>query len=112
MSEITADRILAGRFRLLRQLGQGGAGQVWLAEDSELGQQVALKLLDPDLADNSVHLERLREECRRAQALVHPNIVRCHDLHSDDGQHFISMQYLAISRRCAGLLSRRSFAVH
>jgi len=94
MSELTADRILAGRFRLLRQLGRGGAGQVWLAEDSELGQQVALKLLDPESAGGAVHLERLREECLRAQSLLHPNIVRCHDLHSDEGLHFISMQYL------------------
>jgi hypothetical protein len=95
MSELTADRILAGRFRLLRRLGQGGAGQVWLAEDAELDQQVALKVLDPELAGDERHLERLREECRRAQSLVHPNIVRCHDLHSDDGLNFISMQYLA-----------------
>ena len=94
MSDLTPDRILSGRFRLRRQLGRGGAGQVWLADDAELDQPVALKLLDPDLADDAVHLDRLREECRRAQALVHPNIVRCHDLHTDDGLNFISMQYL------------------
>jgi len=95
MSELTADRILAGRFRLLRQLGRGGAGQVWLAEDAELDREVALKLLDPEVAGDAGYLERLREECRRAQSLVHPNIVRCHDMHSDDGLTFISMQYLA-----------------
>ena len=69
-------------------------GEVWLAEDGELGERVALKLLDPGFATTPESVDLLRRECSRARALVHPNIVRVYDFHSTDDRYFISMQYV------------------
>ncbi len=94
MTELSPDRILASRFELRRLLGRGGMGQVWLALDAELGEQVAVKVLEPSLAADESMLALLRHECRQARRLVHPNIVRVYDFHSDDGLAFISMEFV------------------
>jgi len=94
MTELIPGRILASRFELQRLLGRGGMGQVWLALDSELGERVAVKVLDPALASNEGMLALLRHECRQARRLVHRNIVRVYDFHNVDGQAFISMEFV------------------
>ncbi|MGI9264110.1 MAG: protein kinase domain-containing protein, partial [Gammaproteobacteria bacterium] len=73
----------------------GGMGQVWLAKDSELGEEVAIKVLDDRLTNQSGMLELLRRECRQSRRLVHPNIVRVYDFHTDDDRAFITMEYVA-----------------
>ena len=95
MTELTPGQNLASRFELIRLLGQGGMGQVWLAKDSELGEEVAVKVLDDRLTNQSGMLELLRRECRQARRLVHPNIVRVYDFHSDGDRAFITMEYVA-----------------
>jgi len=70
-----------GRFVLIRQLGRGGMGEVWLANDQRLREQVALKFLLSEVHDNSATLEHLRLETARSHKLAHPNIVRLHDFH-------------------------------
>ena len=76
MRELEEGQTLGTRFRLIRRLGKGGMGEVWLAEDCELAETVALKILDPELAGSTGFVELLRAECRIARGLVHPNIVR------------------------------------
>jgi serine/threonine protein kinase/formylglycine-generating enzyme required for sulfatase activity len=84
-----------GRFTLMRQLGRGGMGVVWLAEDTTLGEWVALKFLPPEIAADPVALNELRRETARSHRLTHPNIIRIHDFHQDaDGLSFISMEYV------------------
>ena len=95
MTELTPGQKLASRFELIRLLGQGGMGQVWLARDSELGEEVAVKVLDSRLTNQSGMLELLRRECRQSRRLVHPNIVRVYDFHTDDDRAFITMEYVA-----------------
>lgn len=86
-------RVGHGRFRLTRQIGRGGMGVVWEAEDSRLALSVALKFLPGALAADPVGLEALRGESRRAVKLSHPNIVRIHDLHEWPGEDvFIAME--------------------
>lgn len=94
MTELVPGRALASRFELKRLLGRGGMGQVWQAHDRELGEQVALKILNPELAADAGMLELLRQECRQARRLVHPNIVRIYDFHQADGHAFISMEFV------------------
>ncbi len=94
MTDLVPGRVLASRFELLRLLGRGGMGQVWLAVDSELREQVAVKILDPALAEDETMLELLRQECRQARRLAHRNIVRVYDVHYADGQAFISMEFV------------------
>ncbi len=94
MTELVPGRILASRFELRRLLGRGGMGQVWLAADSELQDQVAVKILEPSLAADAAMLELLRQECRQARRLVHRNIVRIYDVHNAEGLAFISMEFV------------------
>ena len=68
--------------------------EVWLAEDRELGEQVALKILDPALGDSTWLVDLLRNECRNSRRLVHPHIVRCYDFHQSEERYFISMAYV------------------
>ncbi|HZN36672.1 MAG TPA: serine/threonine-protein kinase, partial [Pirellulaceae bacterium] len=89
-----AGSVLAGRFRIVTALGQGGMGEVFRADDLSLGQSVALKFLPPALAHDIDRLQRLRGEVKNARQVAHPNVCRVYDLGEADGQHFISMEYV------------------
>ena len=94
MLTLSKGQQLSDRFTLLSLKGQGGMGDVWLAQDSELGERVALKILNPDFAGSPTMVELLRHECRNARRLIHPNIVRVFDFHSENDVFFVSMQYI------------------
>lgn len=86
---------LAGRYRIIRKLGEGGMGTVWLAEDQALGcRNVAVKTLSPTLFGNKIALEKLKEEAQISLQLSHPNLaaVRTFDMHHDQG--FLVMDYV------------------
>lgn len=72
--------LLAGRFRVIGLLGTGATGEVYEAEDSELGERVALKLLRPDLAADEGLLLRFKREIHLARQVTHPNVCRLYDL--------------------------------
>jgi eukaryotic-like serine/threonine-protein kinase len=72
--------LLCGRFRIARNVGEGGMGQVFEAVDTELGVQVALKVIRPDIAHNPQALARFRQEVRLARKITHPNVCRTFDL--------------------------------
>ncbi len=84
-----------GRYLLLRQLGRGGMGVVWLARDQQLEEEVALKLLPAELAADAMALGELKRETQKSRRLSHPHIVRTHDLvHLPGEAPFISMEFV------------------
>ncbi len=81
-----------GHYRIERLLGAGGMGEVYLASDTKLGRQVALKVLSEKLASDPDRLERFQREARAAAALNHPNIVTIHSVETVDGVPFLTLE--------------------
>jgi serine/threonine protein kinase/Tfp pilus assembly protein PilF len=82
------------QYRVLRRLGAGGMGEVYLAEDTRLGRQVALKFLPQDARHDETSRARLMREARAASALRSPNIAVTYDFGEYDGSLFIAMEYV------------------
>jgi serine/threonine protein kinase len=89
-----AGTMLAGRYRIVGLLGQGGMGKVYKAEDLKLNQTVALKFLPDALALDGAMLARFHNEVRTARQITHPNVCRVHDIGEEGGLHFISMEFI------------------
>lgn len=85
---------LGPRFVIEGLLGQGGMGQVYKAYDRELDRYVALKVLQPDLADDPQIIQRFKHELLLASKISHKNVLRIHDLSEADGVKFISMAFV------------------
>ena len=83
-----------GHFEILRKIGAGGMGEVFLARDERLGREVAIKTMTPELAADANRLARFAREARAASALNHANIAHIYDVGEEDGTHFIAMEYV------------------
>ena len=83
------------RFRVVRRLGAGGMGEVFLAEDTELERSVALKVMSAELASDPNQRKRFRTEAKAISGLSHPNICVVHEVgETDDGRPFLAMEYV------------------
>jgi eukaryotic-like serine/threonine-protein kinase len=87
-------RTLAGRYDVESVLGHGGMAEVYLGRDRVLGRPIALKILSPQYARDSTFVARFRREAQAAAALNHPNVVSVFDTGSEDGTHYIVMEYV------------------
>jgi TolB-like protein/tRNA A-37 threonylcarbamoyl transferase component Bud32 len=85
-------------YRIVEKIGEGGMGEVYLAEDTKLGRRIALKLLPPAMANDLDRLRRFQREARAVAALTHPNIVTLHSVEEDDtstgSMHFLTMEWV------------------
>jgi eukaryotic-like serine/threonine-protein kinase len=96
-----------GKYELLRKLGAGGMGVVFLAEDRLLGRRVALKVLDQKFQGDEAAIRRFLHEARIAAGLTHPNIVVIYDFGTEQATSFIAMEFLE-GENLRSLISRRT----
>jgi serine/threonine-protein kinase len=94
LAEVTEGSIVDKRYRVLRRLGSGGMADVWLAEDTHLQRQVALKVLHSRYLQDRQFVERFQLEAEHAAGLQHPNIVAVFDRGQDAGVNYIAMRYV------------------
>jgi serine/threonine protein kinase len=83
-----------GRFEIRSKIGEGGMGEVYLAQDTELNRKVAIKVLPADLATNQDRMRRFKQEATAAAALNHPNIAHIYEIGEADGVNFIAMEFV------------------
>ncbi len=86
--------VLAGRYEILKLLGEGGMGAVYKAADRELDRFVALKVIRRELASNSSILARFKQELLLSQKVTHRNVIRIYDLGEGEGVKFITMEFI------------------
>src|SRR6266545_6567845 len=82
-------------YGILSQLGAGGMGEVWLAEDTRLDRKVALKLLPAEFTQDAERLRRFTQEAKAASALNHPNIISVYDIGECETGRFIVMEFVS-----------------
>jgi serine/threonine protein kinase/formylglycine-generating enzyme required for sulfatase activity/dienelactone hydrolase len=99
-----------GRYEIIKRLGAGGMGEVYLAEDGHLNRKVALKMLAPHLVADAGSRARFLREARLASALDHPNICTIHEICESESYSFISMQYVE-GKTLSEVISKQALAL-
>lgn len=91
---LSRDQKIGDRYVILKSIGEGGMANVYLAHDTILDRDVAIKVLRGDLENNEKFIRRFQREAKSASDLTHPNIVEIYDVGEEDGQHYIVMEYI------------------
>ena len=91
---IIKGQLIDDRYKIIKTIGEGGMANVYLAYDTILQREVAVKILRGDLAEDEKFVRRFQREANSASSLKHPNIVEVYDVGEDDGKYFIVMEYI------------------
>ncbi len=86
--------LFAGRYEIIEEIGRGGMGRVYRAYDRQLKEDVALKLLKPEISFNEKAVERFRNELKFARRIAHPRVCRMYDLGESGLAHYLTMEYV------------------
>jgi eukaryotic-like serine/threonine-protein kinase len=92
--ELARGIVFAGRYEIIEELGAGGMGRVYRAHDTKLNEEVALKLIKPEIAADKKTVERFHNEIKIARKISHKNVCRTHDLHQEGKTLFLTMEYV------------------
>ncbi|MDH5466293.1 MAG: protein kinase [Candidatus Aminicenantes bacterium] len=92
--KLTRGTTFAERYDIIEELGKGGMGRVYRVEDKKIKEEVALKLIKPEIASDQAMIERFRNELKLARKITHKNVCRMHDFHEEGGIPFITMEYI------------------
>ena len=95
VKKLAVGSTFADRYEILAVLGTGGMGEVYRVKDKKLDEEMALKLLRPDIASEAGTIERFRNELKLARKITHKNVCRMHDFHEEEGTPFITMKFVA-----------------
>ena len=95
LEEINTGSTFAGRYQIIEELGKGGMGRVYKANDTEIREKVALKLIKPEISGDKMTIERFRNELKYARKIRHKNVCQMFDLNKDEGTYYITMEYVA-----------------
>src|SRR5437762_5782581 len=106
--EVTLASQQIAHYRILKKLGSGGMGEVFLAQDMKLGRKVAIKMLPAKMIDDEYARKRLFREAKAAATLDHPNICAIHEVNEANDGVFIVMQYVEGETLAEKLLDRKS----
>ena len=92
--ELTRGTVFASRYEIIEELGKGGMGRVYRVEDKKIKEEVALKLIRPEVASDKKTIERFSNELKMARKIAHRNVCRMYDLGEEKGTHYITMEYI------------------
>ncbi|NIM91614.1 MAG: protein kinase [Candidatus Aminicenantes bacterium] len=92
--ELTRGTTFAGRYEIIEELGKGGMGKVYRVEDKKIKEEVALKLIKPDIASDKKTIERFSNELKMSRKIAHRNVCKMYDLGEEKGTHYITMEYV------------------
>lgn len=92
--ELTTGSTFAARYQIIDELGKGGMGKVYRVLDTKLNEEVALKLLKPEISSDKKTVERFRNELKLSRRIIHKNIARMFDLNEENGIHYITLEYV------------------
>ena len=93
--ELTTGSTFAGRYQIIEELGKGGMGKVYKAQDTEIKEKVALKLIRPEIAADKRTIERFQNELKLARKISHRNVCRMYDLNKKEDSYYITMEYVS-----------------
>jgi serine/threonine protein kinase/tetratricopeptide (TPR) repeat protein len=95
VSELTRGTLFAGRYEIIEELGSGGMGKVYRVEDKKANEEIALKLIRPEVAADKKTIDRFRNELTTARKIRHKNVCGMYDLGEYEGTHYITMEYVS-----------------
>jgi len=94
VKELATGALFANRYQIIEELGKGGMGRVYRVLDKKVSEEVALKLIKPEIASDSETIERFSTELKLARKISHRNVGRMYELMEEAGLHFITMEYV------------------
>jgi serine/threonine protein kinase len=92
--KLTRGSIIADRYEIIEELGKGGMGKVFRVEDKKIKEEVALKLIKPEIAADKKTIERFSNELKFARKIAHRNVCKMYDLGEEEGTYYITMEYV------------------
>lgn len=93
-NDLTRGTVFASRYEIIEELGKGGMGRVFRVEDTKVHEEVALKVLKPEIASDRKTIDRFRNELKLARKVTHKNVCRMFDLNEENSTHYITMEYV------------------
>jgi len=93
--ELTTGSTFAGRYQIIEELGRGGMGRVYKANDIDIKEKVAIKLIKPEISTDKKTIERFQNELKFARKIRHKNVCQMYDLNKEEGSYYITMEYVS-----------------